>query len=273
MHENKIILLVILDGKKWHYLAVKSLPALCREKTSKHYRDSYWLNCLHSIKAVNKLKEHENVCKNHYYCYIEMPEEDKAILKCNHGENSMKILFIIYVDMEFLLEKIDTCHSNLKESSTSKINNYTASGYLLFTHCSFDTTKNKHDHYRVKDCMKSFSKYLIVHATKIINHEEKEIIPLTNEENKSYRKQKICHMCRKKFCTNDEKYHKVKDHCHYTGKYRSATNNVCNLRYTTPKEIPIVFHNSSKCDYHLIIKELAEEFEGQFECLGENTDK
>ena len=69
-----------------------------------------------------------------------------------------------------------------------------------------------------------------------------------------------------------KKYHKVRDHCHYTGKYRGVAHNTCNLRYKTPKEIPVVFHNSSTYDYHFIIRELAEEFEGQFECLGENKE-
>ena len=65
----------------------------------------------------------------------------------------------------------------------------------------------------------------------------------------------------------------IRDHCHYTGKYRSAAHDICNLRYKIPKEIPAVFHNGSTYDYHFIIKELAEEFEGEFECLGENTEK
>ena len=56
-------------------------------------------------------------------------------------------------------------------------------------------------------------------------------------------------------------------------KYRGAAHNICNLRYKVPKEIPIVFHNSSIYDYHFIIKELVKEFEGNFECLGENTEK
>ena len=63
-----------------------------------------------------------------------------------------------------------------------------------------------------------------------------------------------------------KKYFKVKDHCHYTEKYRGAAHNICNLRYKIPTEIPVVFHNSSAYDYHFIIKELAEEFEGEFEC-------
>ena len=72
---------------------------------------------------------------------------------------------------------------------------------------------------------------------------------------------------------NNQKYHKVRDHCHYTGKYRGAAHNVCNLRYKTPKEIPVVFHNGSAYDYHFITKYLANKFEGQYECLGENTEK
>ena len=70
-----------------------------------------------------------------------------------------------------------------------------------------------------------------------------------------------------------KKNHKVRDHCHYTGKYRGAAHNICNLRYKTPREIPVAFHNGSTYHYHLIIKEFAEELEGQFECLGENTEK
>ena len=70
-----------------------------------------------------------------------------------------------------------------------------------------------------------------------------------------------------------KKHHKVKDHCHYTRKYRGAAHNICNLRYRIPKEIPIAFHTGSTYDYHFIIKELAKEFDGNFECLGENTEK
>ena len=68
-------------------------------------------------------------------------------------------------------------------------------------------------------------------------------------------------------------YHKVRDHCHYTGKFRGAAHNICNLRYKVPKKVPVVFHNGSTYDYHFIIKQLAEDFKGQFECLGENTEK
>ena len=56
-------------------------------------------------------------------------------------------------------------------------------------------------------------------------------------------------------------------------KSKIIAHNICNLMYKTPKEIPVVFHNDSQYDYYFIINELAEEFKGKFECLGENTEK
>ena len=70
-----------------------------------------------------------------------------------------------------------------------------------------------------------------------------------------------------------KKKKKIRDHCHYTGKYRGAAHNICNLRYKVPNEIPVVFHNGSTYDYHFIIKELVKEFDGNFKYLGENTEK
>ena len=72
---------------------------------------------------------------------------------------------------------------------------------------------------------------------------KKEMIPLTNKENESYKKQKVCHVCGKIFSTDDDdddddddkKYHKVRDHCHYTGRYRGAAHSISNLRYKIPK--------------------------------------
>ena len=68
-------------------------------------------------------------------------------------------------------------------------------------------------------------------------------------------------------------YHKVRDYCHYTGKFRGDAHNICNLWYKVQKEVPVVIHNGFTYDYILIIKELAKEFKGNIECLGENTEK
>ena len=70
----------------------------------------------------------------------------------------------------------------------------------------------------------------------------------------------------------DKKYRKCRGHFHYTGEYRGVAHSICNLKYSVPKKVPIAFQNGCNCDYHFIIKELAEEFEKQFTCLGENTE-
>ena len=60
------------------------------------------------------------------------------------------------------------------------------------------------------------------------------MILLPNEERKLYHKQRLCYVRKKRFSTDDDnkKYHKV-DHYHYTGKYRGAAHDICNLRYKT----------------------------------------
>ena len=97
-------------------------------------------------------------------------------------KRSTKTPFIIYPDLEPLLEKISTCHYNPKKSSTSKINEHRPSRCSLFTQCLFDATKNNIDFYRDKDCMKMFCKYLKQHAAKVIKYEKTEMIPIANEK-------------------------------------------------------------------------------------------
>ena len=86
------------------------MSALFRRITSKHDGDFYCLNCFQSYTTENKPKKHRNVCENHDYCCVELPEEDNKILKYNHGEKSMNVSFTIYADLESLLEKMNICN-------------------------------------------------------------------------------------------------------------------------------------------------------------------
>ena len=90
-------------------------------------------------------------------------------------------------------------------------------------------------------------KDLRIHPMKIINYEEKEMMLITDKENKSDEKQKVCYICKKEFSTDKHDkntfklYQKVKDHCHYAGKFRGVVPSICNLICKTLKVIPIVF--------------------------------
>ena len=87
----------------------------------------------------------KKICENNKCCHVEIPNEKNTIMNYNQGEKSIKSPFIIYADLEWLIEKIDTSYNNPNESSITEINKYMPSGYSLFTHCSFDKTKNKLD--------------------------------------------------------------------------------------------------------------------------------
>ena len=98
-------------------------------------------------------------------------------------------------------------------------------------------TKTYIDFYRGKDCPEKLCKDLKDLAMEVINTEKKEMIPLTDDEKVYHEKQKYCHICKRKFYNDeDSKYHKVRDHDHYTEKYRVAAHSICNLRYKTQKD-------------------------------------
>ena len=99
---------------------------------------------------------------------------------------------------------------------------------------------------------------------------------LTKEQQESRERAKICYICKENNenkCVKDKTCCKVRDHCHYTGEYIGNAHSICNLKYRVPKKIPIAFHNASNYDYHVVIKELGEEFEKQLTFLGKNTGK
>ena len=77
-----------------------------------------------------------------------MPTDKNNIIKYGQGEKTLKLPFIIYADLECLLEKISTCYNDPNISSTTKINRHTPSGYSVYTSCTFNKSYNKLGHYR-----------------------------------------------------------------------------------------------------------------------------
>ena len=105
VRDNQIILLMISNGENWHYLAAKSLSGLLRGINSNHNGDYYCLNCFHSCRTENKLNAHKKICENNEYCNIEMSSPNNSLIKYNQDDNSLKLPFVIYVDLECILKK------------------------------------------------------------------------------------------------------------------------------------------------------------------------
>ena len=83
-----------------------------------------------------------------------MPIDDTKILEFNQYQKSDKAPFIIYADLECIIEKIDGYKNNPKNSSTTKVIEHIPSGLSMSTISSFGSIENKHDLYRGKDCIK-----------------------------------------------------------------------------------------------------------------------
>ena len=162
------------------------------------------INCFCAYYTKNKLEAHKKICESYDYCHVEMPTKDNNIIRYNQEEKSINLPFVVYADLECLLEKISTCQNNTRESSTTEINKHAPSGYSLFINCSLDKTKNKLDHYRGKDCMKKFCKDLRKHAAKIINCQKKKMMPSTTKEKIHCNEQEICYIWKKEFDKNDK---------------------------------------------------------------------
>ena len=146
----------------------------------------------------------------------------------------------------------------------------------MFTRCSFDKKENKLNYYRGKDCIEELCKKLKESTMEIINYKKRDMIPLNQEENNRYNEQEICYICKEKFCVDkDDKdsinRKKIKDHCHYTGEFKGPAHSICNLKYKVPKEILIIIHNATY-DTQFIINQLAIEFKGKVNCIGDNME-
>ena len=100
-----------------------------------------------------------------------------------------------------------SCQNNPENPYAEKNVKHKPLGCSIYT---FDETKNKCYFYRGKDYIKKFWKDLNELGMEINNFEEKEMIPLTNKEIKSYEKQKVCHVCKERFCY-DKKLKKMSE--------------------------------------------------------------
>ena len=103
------LLMITFNENNWHYLAIKSIPGLLRFITSTNHGDFYCLNCLHSYRTLNVLKNNEKLCENHDYSNMKINNEDNKYISSTLDKNSLRVPIVIYADFECLLVKINSC--------------------------------------------------------------------------------------------------------------------------------------------------------------------
>ena len=213
-------------------------------------------------------KNHVDLWKNNKFAKAELPNSENNFKKYNPGAKSLKMSTVIYAGFESILVHYITCD---KKNETNKILiKHVPCGYSINVVNSHKNS-SKQTHYCGDNAVSKLCKEIRAVGYRKINFSKSEIVELTLREQKEYEDAKYCRICKKVF-GDKKKHRKVRDHCHYSGKYRGAAHSICNLRYSTQKDIPVLFHNGSNYDFNLIIKELAEEFKSELQCIPVNTN-
>ena len=252
-------LMLITEGNKKHYIAIKSLSRLLSSQNSKNTGIKHFCtNFLHGFTSEISRNEHYTYCSSKDSFRVEMPTKNPTV-KYTDGQYQFNIPFAIYADFESILIPLSGAPNDPNVSSTRGINVHKSSGWCTYSKFAYGQGLNDVSQYRDEDCVSKFCKHVISEAKRLYESApQKPMKPLSNEEVWEYNRARECHICFKKFGNSqDRAYRKVRDHCHYTGKYRGAAHSSCNLRYKIPSYIPVVFHNLAGYDAHLFMKELA----------------
>ena len=273
---NIILLLIERDGVN-HYCLVKNSSRLLSKQVSAHKGGTHiCFRCLNPFWSHKSLEKHWEYCRNHEAVKINMPEKG-TILRFKNHERSEKLPFIIYADTEALIKEMQNCDPNPQNSYTKKYQKHEPVSFSYYIK-SFDDNvyKSKLREYTGEDAMEKFVEWIEDDVKEIANIPDMKMIFSPNEL-KQFNNATKCWICNEEFDdTADEKGYrkneKVKDHCHYTGRFRGAAHNSCNLKYKKPKFIPVVFHNLSGYDSHLFIKNLGFT-DGNIDCISNNEEK
>ena len=266
---NIILLLIERDGVK-HYCLVKNPSRLLSKQISAHREGTHiCFRCLNPFWSHKSLEKHWEYCKNHEAVKINMPEKG-TILKFKHHERSERVPFIIYADTEALIKEMQNCDPNPLDSYTKKYQKHEPISFSYYIK-SFDDNvyESKLRKYTGEDAMEKFVDWIEEDVKDIANIPDVGII-ISPDELKQFDEATKCWICKGEFDNADDE--KVKDHCHYTGRFRGAAHNSCNLKYKKPNLIPVVFHNLSGYDSHLFIKNLGFT-EGTIDCIPNNEEK
>ena len=271
--EHDIILILIKEEGVNHYCIVKNLSRLLSSQVSKHDGKKYFCKrCLNPFSSQKALDKHEEYCGNHEAVKINMPEKG-TMLKFKNYHRGEKVPFVIYADFESCIKSIHTCDLNPESSYTKQYQKHEPISFYYYIKC-FDSKvclPIKERSYTGKNAEQVFLKYLEEDIKMIANIPKKKII-FGEKEKERYNEETRCWICKGEFDDKDKNKEKVKDHCHYTGRYRGAAHNECNLNFRKPNFTPVVFHNLSGYDSHLFIKNLGFS-EGNIDCIPNNEEK
>ena len=281
--EHDIVLLLLKEAvkgengkieEKTHYTLVKNKSALIASQINNHKgRREICLNCFNSFNSPETLETHKEYCYENESVKTLMPPPG-TYLRFKNFLHSEKAPFVIYADFECKIIRMDNCDPDPNKSYTKKYQKHEPVSFCYYIKSFNESVYESRIRSYIKetpegeDVIDIFIKWLEEDVKAIANIKPKQMI-FTEEDRKQFNKASDCWICGEEL-GND----RVRDHCHFTGRYRGPAHNSCNLKYRKPKSISVFFHNLSGYDSHLFIKKLGTpDKKENIKCIPNNEEK
>ena len=257
-----------------HYSLIKNFTRLVKSQITSSKNGSVFIckKCFSHFTKNELLKKHILYCSNNETVVVNMPPQN-TMLGFKNYHKQLPIPFVVYADFECFTKPMNTCSPNPKESYTYNYQKHEPSGFCFYikgivpniTFKPIIYTKTNSDDNVAEIFVNKLAKVTI----KLYNDFYRRPISLrlTRQEQISFDKAETCHICKKELLSD-----KVRDHCHFTGQYRGAAHNSCNLQCKKPMILPVIFHNLQGYDAHLFIKQLAY-LPGELNCIPSTEEK
>ena len=274
--QKSIDLFLYEEDGKFHYSLISNFSRLFRSQITSRTNDTSHIckRCFSFFTKEELLQKHIHYCLREKSVFVKMPKKQHSILKFKNFEKEFYIPFVAYADFECFTKPIDSFIPNKEKSYSTCYQKHEPSGFCFYIKGVSGkgikpilyTKKEEHE-----DVAKIFVEKL-AEAVKIIYNDfyrRPKKLYITEEQEESFKEEKNCHICKKEI---EEGEKKVKDHCHFTGKYRGPAHNRCNLKCRKPLVLPVIFHNLQSYDAHLFIKQLAS-IPGKFTCIPSTEER
>ena len=228
--------------------------------------------CLNSFPKPESLKKHKEICGEFAAAKVEL-----AGGKCSfkNWERTMHVPVVCYADFESILKPCLDASRPWLRLKGNKTHEHIPCGFcfhLVSPFLEMDPVLKRAEN-ETNQLPQDFIRELISRVKQAhLSLPKKEMIPLNSEEWKKFRESEVCWLCKKKF--GEKTLSKVRDHCHYTGKFRGAAHQSCNLKFQRPKFTPVFFHNLQNYDAHLFVRALGLMDEVlSIKCIPNNDEK
>ena len=271
--QETIDLFLYEEDSKYHYSLIKNFSRLFRSQITSRTNGKIHIckRCFTHFSKEELFQKHIEYCSNNETVAVKMPPINSK-LSFNNYYKQLPVPFVVYADFECFTKPMNTCSPNPEDSYNYNYQKHEPSGFCFYIKGIIPNIIRPITYTKKKDTdniAEIFVKKLEKVTNKLYDDFYRRPLPLklTKKEQVSFYKAETCHICQKELLKDT-----VRDHCHFTGQYRGAAHNSCNLQCRKPMILPVIFHNLQGYDAHLFIKKLSC-IQGELNCIPSTEEK